>query len=155
MFPQKMWIYQQNGIKTILWNRTETLFRNQVWNIYKIYSLIYCLFLNTNTNISTFQQKYSNRGASPLVLVIPNYFCDNLKPPMLQISKPLTSNLVECAIYKPVFSVTTCNLICRFNFNIYKSSHWKLNVFMLRKNHIGSSLRILLIRSWIPFLLTI
>ena len=43
-------------LKTILWNRTETLFRNQVWNIYKIYSLIYCLFLNTNTKISTLQQ---------------------------------------------------------------------------------------------------
>ena len=142
-------------LKTILWNRTETLFRNQVWNIYKIYSLIYCLFLNTNTKISTLQHKYSNTGASPLVLVIPNYFCDNLKPPMLQISKPLTSNLVECAICKPVFSITTCNLICQFNFNIYKSSHWKWNVFMLRKNHIGPLPRILLIRSWIPFLLTI
>ena len=99
--------------------------------------------------------KYSNSGASPLVLVIPNYFCDNLKPAMLQISKPLTSNFVECAICKPAFSITTCNLICWFNFNIYKSSHWKWNVFMLWKNHIEPLPRILLIRSWIPFLFTI
>ena len=142
-------------LKKLLWNRTETLFRNQVWNIHKIKSLIYCLFLNINTKISTLQQKYNIRGASPLVLVIPNYFCDNLKPAKLQISKPLTSNLNECAVCKPVFSITTCNLICQLNFNIYKSSHWKWNVPMLRKNHIGPLPRILLIRSWIPFLLTI
>ena len=70
-------------LKKLLWNSTETLFRNQVWNIHKIKALIYCLFLNTNTKISTLQQKYSTRGASPLVLVIPNYFCDNLKPAKL------------------------------------------------------------------------
>ena len=105
-------------LKKLLWNSTETLFRNQVWNIHKIKSLIYCLFLNINTKISTLQQKYNIRGASPLVLVIPNYFCDNLKPAKLQISKPLTSNLNECAVCKPVFSITTCNLICQLNFNI-------------------------------------
>ena len=43
-------------IKKLLWNSTETLFLNQVWNIYKIWSLIYSLFLNTNTKISTLQQ---------------------------------------------------------------------------------------------------
>ena len=63
--------------------------------------------------------------------------------------------MLECPICKPVFSITTCNLICQLNFNIYKSSHWKWNLFLLRKNHIGLLPRISLIRSWIPFLLTI
>ena len=82
-------------LKILLWNSTETLFRNQVWNIHKIKSLIYCLFLNTNTKISTLQQNYNNRGASPMVQLIPKYFCYNLKPAMLEISKPLISNLVR------------------------------------------------------------
>ena len=71
------------------------------------------------------------------------------KPTMLQISKPLTSNLVGMCC------LLDCNLICQINFNICKSSHWKWNVFMLRKKHIRPLLKIFLIRSWIPFLLTI
>ena len=66
---------------------------------------------------------------------------------------PLT--LLKCALCKPVFPRTTNNLICQFIFNIHKSSHWKWNVFMLRKNHSGSLPRIWLMRSWIPFLLAI
>ena len=140
--------------KTSLKQYWDTLFKSSLKHLQNMELNLQSLFEHQYKNIHP-PTKYSNRGDSPLVLVIPNYFCDNLKPAMLQISKPLTSNLVECAICKPVFSITTCNLICQFNFNIYKSSHWKWNVFMLRKNHIGPLPRILLIRSWIPFLLTI
>ena len=49
----------------------------------------------------------------------------------------------------------TSNLICQIDLNICKSSHWKWDAFMLRKNHIGPLPKILLITSWIPFLLTI
>ena len=115
------------------------------------------LFLNVIRKISTLQQNHRNRCASPLVLLIPNYFRDNLKLAILQISNPLTSNLFWNVLFVSPFSQEqlTCNLICQINFNIYKSSHWKWNVFMLRKNHIGPLPKILLIRSWIPFLLTI
>ena len=128
-----------------------TLLRSNLKHLQNI-ELIYCLFLNTNKKISTHQQKYRNRSASPLVLLIPNYFCDNLKPAMLQISNP-SWNVLFLSLFSQ--EQLTCNLICQTNFSVYKSSHCKRNVFMLRKNHIGPLPQILLIRSWIPFLLTI
>ena len=46
------------------------------------------------------------------------FFCDNWKSAMLEIAKPLTSDLIEMCFYKPVFPYTTCTPIYQFKLKI-------------------------------------
>ena len=110
----------RNYLKSLFETVLGTLLKSNFKHL-QIIELNLLLFLNVIRKISTLQQNHRNRCASPLVLLIPNYFRDNLKLAILQISNPLTSNLFWNVLFVSPFSQEqlTCNLICQINFNIY------------------------------------
>ena len=99
------------------------LFWNQDRNIQKIWSFIYFLFLNTSRKISTLKQKYRIIGTYLQLGLLEldgheqkqkPFFCDNWKPAMLEIGKPLTSDLIGMCFHNPVFPNTTYTPIYLF-----------------------------------------
>ena len=83
--------------------------------------------MNTSRKISTLKQKYRIIGTYLQLGLLEldgheqkqkPFFCENWKTAMLEIAKPLTSDLIGMCFYNPVFSNTTCTPIYRFKLKI-------------------------------------